>query len=171
MPIGTPSKSDPVSGLNSGPKAKKSTDVKDVASSVSPILASSLGLNRIKTRSGPLPQESFLGFKGDKGSLGSSNLSRNCGDGSSGSNSGSAWSGSSSGGKREAASQKRMGFQDNLKSYIHNASNSENTLIASAPSTERSPNSLGQPRLQNMESSTEAGIVCWSLILKSLLIS
>ncbi|PWA89378.1 protein kinase superfamily protein [Artemisia annua] len=28
---------------------------------VSPILASSLGLNRIKTRSGPLPQESFLG--------------------------------------------------------------------------------------------------------------
>eukprot|EP01018_Ginkgo_biloba_P034997 Gb_17287 [translate_table: standard] len=30
----------------------------------SPILASSLGLNRIKTRSGPLPQESFLSGKG-----------------------------------------------------------------------------------------------------------
>lgn len=157
MPIGTPSKFDPMSGLNLGPKAKKSTDVKDVASSVSPILASSLGLNRIKTRSGPLPQESFLGFKGDKGSLGSSNLSRNCGDGSSGSNSGSTWSGSSSGGKREAASQKRLGFQDNVKSHTHNASNSDNLPINNAPSTERSPNLLGQPRLQNVESSNEAG--------------
>ncbi|XP_038893957.1 probable serine/threonine protein kinase IREH1 isoform X2 [Benincasa hispida] len=157
LPIETPSKSDSISGLNLGPKAKKSADVKDVASSVSPILASSLGLNRIKTRSGPLPQESFLGFKGDKGSLGSSNLSRNCGDGSSGSNSGSTWSGSSSGGKTEAASQKRLGFQDNVKSHIHNASNSDSMPIGNAPSTERSPNLLGQPRLQNVESSNEAG--------------
>ncbi|XP_056848104.1 probable serine/threonine protein kinase IRE3 isoform X2 [Raphanus sativus] len=31
-----------------------------------PILASSLGLNRIKTRSGPLPQESFFNFGDDK---------------------------------------------------------------------------------------------------------
>ncbi|CAH8359242.1 unnamed protein product [Eruca vesicaria subsp. sativa] len=31
-----------------------------------PILASSLGLNRIKTRSGPLPQESFFSFGDDK---------------------------------------------------------------------------------------------------------
>lgn len=165
MPIETPSKSEPISGLNLGPKAKKSTDVKDVAASVSPILASSLGLNRIKTRSGPLPQESFLGFKGDKSSLGSSNLSRNCGDGSSGSNSGSTWSGTSSGGKKEAASQKRLGFQDNVKSYIHNTSNSDNMPIGNAPSTEQSSNLLGQPRLQNVESSNEAGIVCWSLIL------
>ncbi|GJR44349.1 hypothetical protein Tco_1312452 [Tanacetum coccineum] len=42
---------------------------------VSPILASSLGLNRIKTRSGPLPQESFLGFGGGSGN-GKSNLSK-----------------------------------------------------------------------------------------------
>ncbi|KAH9763394.1 putative serine/threonine protein kinase IREH1 [Citrus sinensis] len=48
----------------------------EVPSSVSPILASSLGLNRIKTRSGPLPQESFFSFKGDKGSATTSNLSR-----------------------------------------------------------------------------------------------
>lgn len=171
LPTETPSKSEAISGLSLGPKVKKSSDVKDVASSVSPILASSLGLNRIKTRSGPLPQESFLGFKGDKGSLGSSNLSRNCGNGSSGSNSGSTWSASSSGGKREAASQKRLGFQDNVKSYIHNASNPDNMATGNAASTERSPNLLGQPRLQNVESSNEAGIVCWSLILKSLSIS
>ncbi|KAG7037059.1 putative serine/threonine protein kinase IREH1 [Cucurbita argyrosperma subsp. argyrosperma] len=157
LPTETPSKSEAISGLSLGPKVKKSSDVKDVASSVSPILASSLGLNRIKTRSGPLPQESFLGFKGDKGSLGSSNLSRNCGNGSSGSNSGSTWSASSSGGKREAASQKRLGFQDNVKSYIHNASNPDNMATGNAASTERSPNLLGQPRLQNVESSNEAG--------------
>ncbi|XP_057250240.1 probable serine/threonine protein kinase IREH1 isoform X3 [Beta vulgaris subsp. vulgaris] len=48
------------------------------SASVSPILASSLGLNKIKTRSGPLPQESFFGFRPEKGGLvlGSSNLSR-----------------------------------------------------------------------------------------------
>ncbi|PWA19479.1 protein kinase superfamily protein [Artemisia annua] len=34
---------------------------------VSPILASSLGLNRIKTRSGPLPQESFFSFGKESG--------------------------------------------------------------------------------------------------------
>ncbi|XP_074276662.1 putative serine/threonine protein kinase IREH1 [Silene latifolia] len=55
---------------------------KDPTASVSPILASSLGLNKIKTRSGPLPQESFYGYKStsekDKGiAVGSSNLSRN----------------------------------------------------------------------------------------------
>ncbi|CAN6544052.1 unnamed protein product [Malus baccata var. baccata] len=35
---------------------------------MSPILASSLGLNRIKMRSGPLLHESLFGFRGDKGS-------------------------------------------------------------------------------------------------------
>nr|GEV26253.1 probable serine/threonine protein kinase IREH1 isoform X1 [Tanacetum cinerariifolium]GEW06956.1 probable serine/threonine protein kinase IREH1 isoform X1 [Tanacetum cinerariifolium] len=45
---------------------------------VSPILASSLGLNRIKTRSGPLPQESFFSFGKDSGNakVGVSNLSK-----------------------------------------------------------------------------------------------
>lgn len=48
---------------------------------VSPILASSLGLNRIKTRSGPLPQESFFGFGSSNGrdggsGIGVSNLSK-----------------------------------------------------------------------------------------------
>ena len=42
------------------------------AAALSPILASSLGLNRIKTRSGPLPQEG----QRMAAALGSSNLSR-----------------------------------------------------------------------------------------------
>ncbi|KAG7594481.1 Protein kinase domain [Arabidopsis thaliana x Arabidopsis arenosa] len=41
------------------------SEVKEESASVSPIMASSLGLNRIKTRSGPLPQESFFGFEND----------------------------------------------------------------------------------------------------------
>ncbi|CAL0322274.1 unnamed protein product [Lupinus luteus] len=45
---------------------------------LSPILASSLGLNKIKTRSGPLPREGFFGFRSDD-KLGASNLSRNGG--------------------------------------------------------------------------------------------
>ncbi|XP_008802442.1 probable serine/threonine protein kinase IREH1 isoform X2 [Phoenix dactylifera] len=64
--------------LSAPAKVRKGAAAKDggaAASSLSPILASSLGLNRIKTRSGPLPQE---GFRGDHriSGLGSSNLSR-----------------------------------------------------------------------------------------------
>lgn len=43
---------------------------------LSPILASSLGLNRIKTRSGPLPQEGLRGDHHRMSGLGTSNLSR-----------------------------------------------------------------------------------------------
>nr|XP_043629692.1 probable serine/threonine protein kinase IREH1 [Erigeron canadensis] len=63
-------------------KPPGSTTRKPEVVAVSPILASSLGLNRIKTRSGPLPQESFLGFnkdsngKGGSSSIGASNLSK-----------------------------------------------------------------------------------------------
>ncbi|CAL9067054.1 probable serine/threonine protein kinase IREH1 [Musa acuminata AAA Group] len=57
--------------------------------SLSPILASSLGLNRIKTRSGPLPQE---GLRGDHrmSALKNSNLSRGAGPDPSLASSGSA---------------------------------------------------------------------------------
>ncbi|RWW05094.1 hypothetical protein GW17_00031650 [Ensete ventricosum] len=48
------------------------------AAALSPILVSSLGLNRIKTRSGPLPQEGLRGEHRMSG-LGSSNLSRSTG--------------------------------------------------------------------------------------------
>ncbi|XP_077232836.1 putative serine/threonine protein kinase IREH1 isoform X2 [Tasmannia lanceolata] len=57
--------------LNSSLRSQNATEIK----AFSPILASSLGLNRIKTRSGPLLQESFFGL--DKGSAaGCSNPSR-----------------------------------------------------------------------------------------------
>lgn len=75
--------------------------------SLSPILASSLGLNRIKTRSGPLPQDSGHRMSG----LGSSNLGRMRNDGGSCSTSAasssskmtlSAAAGKSSGKKKDA---------------------------------------------------------------------
>lgn len=114
------------------------------AASVSPILASSLGLNRIKTRSGPLPQESFFGFRGDKGgaaaALGASNLSR-----------------PGVGKKKEVASQNRVGFRDGLGlggSVDHGSSSG-----SSAQTMEQSPVVLPPSRLQNGESSSEAGIM------------
>ncbi|KAJ0974922.1 hypothetical protein J5N97_016887 [Dioscorea zingiberensis] len=63
-------------------KLKKGTAIKDgaAAGSLSPIMASSLGLNRIKTRSGPLPQE---GLRSEHrfGVLGTSNLAKSSADG------------------------------------------------------------------------------------------
>ncbi|KAM5570371.1 putative serine/threonine protein kinase IREH1 [Rosa sericea] len=129
---------------------KKSAAVEPA--SVSPILASSLGLNRIKTRSGPLPQESFFGFRGDKGSaLGSSNLSRpGAGDGSAGLKK-----------KEAAASLSRTGFNESVTSgsWVDNGSNSDSMSTGSVPSRDQSPNMPAPPsRLQNGgESSAEAG--------------
>ncbi|KAM0041335.1 putative protein kinase AGC-MAST family [Helianthus debilis subsp. tardiflorus] len=62
------------------PQSGAASSSKSVPPAVSPILASSLGLNRIKTRSGPLPQESFLGFNRDS-KVSSSNLSKAGGGG------------------------------------------------------------------------------------------
>ncbi|KAK1315187.1 Serine/threonine-protein kinase AtPK1/AtPK6 [Acorus calamus] len=62
--------------------------------SLSPILASSLGLNRIKTRSGPLPQEGF-GFNRGSGLSGLSSSGGAGGDGCSTSSSASSSSASS----------------------------------------------------------------------------
>ncbi|XP_002533426.2 probable serine/threonine protein kinase IREH1 isoform X1 [Ricinus communis] len=116
-------------------------DGKDAAASVSPILASSLGLNKIKTRSGPLPQESFFSFRGDKGS---SNLSK---PGSSGSSSGS-------GKKKEIVGQSRlmMGVQDNV-----NNNDWDNVSSGSGQAREASPNLQARSRLQNGETSAEEG--------------
>ena len=144
---------------NSGSKSKKVTAAAAVegrdspSSSVSPILASSLGLNRIKTRSGPLPQESFFGFRSDRGStLGASNLSRPGGDGG---------SGSRSGGKKKELSlnQSGAGFQESFASgaLADNGSNSDSMSAGSALSRDQSPNIFARPRLQNGESSSEAG--------------
>ncbi|XP_004512762.1 probable serine/threonine protein kinase IREH1 isoform X3 [Cicer arietinum] len=117
------------------------------AASVSPILASSLGLNRIKTRSGPLPQESFFGFRGDKGgaaaALGASNLSR-----------------PGVGKKKDVGSQNRVGFREGLGTdvCVDNGSSLDGMSVGSGvQSTEQSPVVLPPSRLQNGESSSEAG--------------
>ncbi|PNY08078.1 AGC family serine/Threonine kinase family protein [Trifolium pratense] len=128
------------------------------AASVSPILASSLGLNRIKTRSGPLPQESFFGFRGDKGGataavLGASNLSR-----------------PGVGKKKEAGNQNRVGFREGfvIGGSVDNGSNSDSLSSGSGVhSIDQSPVVLPRSRLQNGESSSETGIIIanWCLYL------
>ncbi|KAH0452874.1 hypothetical protein IEQ34_017198 [Dendrobium chrysotoxum] len=72
-------KPSPTSGASFSPrKIWKGTGFKEggtvAGSSLSPILASSLGLNRIKTRSGPLPQEAYR--ENRINGIGSSNLRR-----------------------------------------------------------------------------------------------
>nr|XP_043614636.1 probable serine/threonine protein kinase IREH1 [Erigeron canadensis] len=103
----------------------------DSPATVSPILASSLGLNRIKTRSGPLPQESFFGFnrensKGKNGSkmcaIGASNLS-----------------------KSKTSDKKTISGSDN--DHLSSESLRDHTT----------PNVVGRSRLHNAESSSEAG--------------
>ncbi|KAK2664569.1 hypothetical protein Ddye_003143 [Dipteronia dyeriana] len=130
---------------------------KEVPSSVSPILASSLGLNRIKTRSGPLPQESFFSFnRGDsnKGSsAAASKLSRPAGGGNDG-NSSIGKSGSS-GKKKEVVN--KTGLLDGVVGI--NGSTFDNMSIGSGgQSREQSPNVQGRSQLQTGESSSsEAG--------------
>lgn len=150
------------------------------AAAASPILASSLGLNRIKTRSGPLPQESFFGFRGaagagagEKGSgLGASNLSRLGGDGGC-SNSGSAATGSGSAsvsggngsgngrtkvvGNERRASLGGEGGGGLSGNWAESASNSNNTSMASGPSRNQTPANQVQSRMQNGDTSAEAG--------------
>lgn len=146
----TPLKPVELGGFSSGSKSKKSAQAADgkespakpkesPSSSVSPILASSLGLNKIKTRSGPLPQESFLGFRSDnKGS----NLSRFGGSGK----------------KKETMNQSKVGFQDSLgiANWVDNGSNSDSNSTGSAPSRDQSPNVLARSRLQNGGESSSA---------------
>ncbi|KAA3476045.1 putative serine/threonine protein kinase IREH1 [Gossypium australe] len=135
----------------------KKPDTKDGPSSVSPLLASSLGLNRIKTRSGPLPQESFFSFRGEKSAaasvLGASNLSRPGGSSSAG---GGGSSGKSGSGKKDGLNQRLL-----QESLLDNVSNSDSMSPGSGSggwhSREQSPGVQGKSRLQNGESSSEAG--------------
>ncbi|KAM1581699.1 hypothetical protein ACFX10_029525 [Malus domestica] len=85
-------------------KSSASSGAAELATSLSLILASSMRLNRRKTRSRQLSQESLFRFRGDKGStLSSSNLSRlNVSNRSLGSKSEVK--------KKEAASYSRIGF-------------------------------------------------------------
>ncbi|KAH0943479.1 hypothetical protein HID58_003116 [Brassica napus] len=69
---------------------------------VSPIMASSLGLNRIKTRSGPLPRESVFNFRNDGETpplLSTSKLSKVVTDGG--------------GSKKKEAGSTKLGFEEN----------------------------------------------------------
>jgi hypothetical protein len=132
------------------------------AASVSPILASSLGLNRIKTRSGPLPQESFFGFRGDKGGataavLGASNLSK-----------------PGVGKKKEVGNQNRVGFREGLViggSVDHGSSLDSLSSGSGVHSMDQSPVVLPRSRLQNGESSSETGIIIANMCLNAIIVA
>ncbi|XP_022889795.1 probable serine/threonine protein kinase IREH1 isoform X2 [Olea europaea var. sylvestris] len=138
-------------GSSSSSKLNKSEEAaaSPKSASVSPLVASSLGLNKIKTRSGPLLQESFLSFGSrDKGaSLGSSNLSKPLGG-----------SGDIGGGVDGGLS---LGSGKEVKLLVENAdsrNHSDNTSMESGPSRDQSPHVVQaqvRSRLQNGESSSE----------------
>uniref|UniRef100_A0A7N0T7A5 non-specific serine/threonine protein kinase n=1 Tax=Kalanchoe fedtschenkoi TaxID=63787 RepID=A0A7N0T7A5_KALFE len=123
---------------------------KPLDATVTPILASSLGLNKIKTRSGPLPQESSFGFKGS--GLGASNLSRT-----------SVKEPLSTGKKKEALKPpSMMSFQENGNVRTLMDSNNFGSTLDSLPagnvhSRDRSPNVPTQSSLQSDKSSQELG--------------
>ncbi|KAE8723967.1 putative serine/threonine protein kinase IREH1 [Hibiscus syriacus] len=150
----------PPSKPSSSITTSKKPDAKDGASSESPLLASSLGLNRIKTRSGPLPRETFFSFRGEKSAaasvLGASNLSKprrsRIGGGSGGVSS------SSKSGKKDGLNKRLV-----PESLPDNVSNSNSMSTGNDGggggwnSREQSPGVQGKSRLQNGESSSEAG--------------
>ncbi|KAG8388145.1 hypothetical protein BUALT_Bualt02G0095500 [Buddleja alternifolia] len=123
-------------------KLKKPEEAGPTPLAASPLMASSLGLNKIKTRSGPLPQESFFNFGSgrEKGvSVGASNLSRPfAGD-----------VGSS------LLKNKEKSFPENAD----NVSNSDSMSTESGTPRDQSPHVVqaqARSRLQNVESSSGA---------------
>ncbi|XP_052874812.1 probable serine/threonine protein kinase IREH1 isoform X2 [Gossypium arboreum] len=139
----------------SSSSTSKKPDAKDRSSSESPLLASSLGLNRIKTRSGPLPQETFFSIRGEKSAvasvLGASNLSRPGGSSSSGDG-----SSSKSGSGKKGVLTKRL-LQDSLLDKVSNSDSISPGSGGGWHSREQSPGVQGKSRLQNGESSSGAG--------------
>lgn len=123
---------------------------------VSPILASSLGLNRIKTRSGPLPQESFFGFGSSSGRDGGSGYGKG-GIGVSNLSKGGKDVGRGKGDLRKkdlgAENVSFVGWADN------GGGNSRDSMSTDgAASRDQSPHVQGRSRLQNAEtSSSDAG--------------
>ncbi|XP_051119248.1 probable serine/threonine protein kinase IREH1 [Andrographis paniculata] len=114
--------------------------------SVSPIMASSLGLNKIKTRSGPLPQESFFSFgsRDKSAALGASNLSKPLGGAAIGGRDGIS----------SVSKKKDKAFAENLD----NGSNSDTMSTESGASRDQSPHvfqAQTRSRLHNAESSSE----------------
>ncbi|WMV35237.1 hypothetical protein MTR67_028622 [Solanum verrucosum] len=134
------------------PVRTREPELRPTSVSVSPIVASSLGLNKIKTRSGPLPQESFFGYASrDKvNSLGASNLSKNVAGGR-----GGGEGLSSSVLRKKDEKRSLVGSAEN----VDNRSNSDSMSSESGRSRDQSPRVPGPSRLQNGESSSEAGRV------------
>ncbi|KZV27142.1 hypothetical protein F511_31104 [Dorcoceras hygrometricum] len=137
----TSKNSSPAPSILKKSSATPSPTAAPTSASFSPILASSLGLNKIKTRSGPLPQESFFSFGSrDKGvPLGSSNLSRPLG---------------SRGGLDGGDVGKKKKEKPVLEN-VENGSNSDGMSAESGPSRDQSPHvstSQARSRLQNGDS-------------------
>ncbi|CAN6478657.1 unnamed protein product [Victoria cruziana] len=133
-------------------KKEKSGDSTEAKNS-SPIRASSLGLHRIKTRSGPLPQESFFG-RGLGVGPGASKLSR--ADGCLSTSSGSAGKGGGVG-KQEGAS--RLGLQDNTSCGVRGTDKEASCggMSKAGQLSDRSAAGLPGTRSRNGNRSAELG--------------
>ncbi|KAL1202711.1 putative serine/threonine protein kinase IREH1 [Cardamine amara subsp. amara] len=133
-------------------------DAKEGPAFVSPIMASSLGLNRIKTRSGPLPQERVFNFRNDGEIPATSNLSKMGADGNLGS--ASATSGSGSGNRKKEAGTSKQGLEEIMGRTrpIDNKSDRDSISPDTGPPRSLSPTlpSSGS-RLQNVASSSGTG--------------
>lgn len=111
------------------------------APAMSPVVASTLGLHRIKTRSGPLPQGSVYGFRGEtgKGSApGASNLSKGPFDGGPAPPSSSLGKNALVGRKEAHGWGKKIG-KDRGSGWVESVSNSDSMSVDSAGSRGRSP--------------------------------
>ncbi|XP_071710173.1 probable serine/threonine protein kinase IREH1 [Rutidosis leptorrhynchoides] len=128
----------------------------DGPATVSPILASSLGLNRIKTRSGPLPQESFFGFNNS-----SSNNPNPNNNNSSVNDKGKGNRKVSSLGASNLSKSKIGDSSDKKSTKTYNVENDDASLDSmfteKLQARDHTPNPLGQSRLHTGESSSEAG--------------
>ncbi|KAG7577661.1 Protein kinase domain [Arabidopsis thaliana x Arabidopsis arenosa] len=145
------------SNLSPSSEAKKPPppEVKEGPAFVSPIMASSLGLNRIKTRSGPLPQERVFNYRNDPAT---SNLSKMGADGDLGS--GSATSGSGSGNRKKEAGSSKLGLEENMGRTRPSDNKSDRDSLSpdTGPPRSLSPTfPASGSRLQNVASSSGTG--------------
>ncbi|KAL9255188.1 putative serine/threonine protein kinase IREH1 [Drosera capensis] len=132
------------------PKSKDRVSM--AAASASPILPASLGLNKIKTRSGPLPQESFLVYRAEKGvGVGSSNLSRPSGTGG---------DGVGDGGVGRGGGKKGFDWMEVVQGgAVENAAGPCDSMSTrSGLSTEHSPNVQNETRIPRSCLSSGSGI-------------
>lgn len=154
-------KSTPVSCLNSNllpTELSKSKKGEEGLSTVSPILASSLGLNRIKTRSGPLPQERFFGDNSGsfgKGVTGVSNLSKGGVEGL----------GGGKGGLKKGDQRKKDLENVSFVGWADNRSVGDGVVTESAE-RDQSPRVQVRSGFQNAEaSSSDAGTLTITLLM------